>query len=62
MRNRGRSVSLPGVVPRVGSGITKLVLMGWQKSDEPESDEAAADEPWQQAGGESAVSDGALVF
>lgn len=46
MRNRGRSVSLPGVVPWVGSGITKLHPMGWQKSDEPESDEAATEEPW----------------
>lgn len=62
MGNRGRSVGLPGVVPWVGGGITKLLLMGRQKSDEPESDEAATDEPWQQAGGESAVSDGALVF
>lgn len=51
MRNRGRSVSLPGEVPRVESGITKMRLMGWQKPDEPESDEAATDEPWTQAGG-----------
>lgn len=28
MRNRGRSVCLPGVVPWVGSGITKLLLTG----------------------------------
>lgn len=51
-----------GVVLWVGSGITKLLLKGWQESDGSESDEAAADEPWQQAGGEHAVSDGTLVY
>ena len=62
MGDRGRSADLPGVVPWVGGGITKPPPKGGQKSDEPDSDEAATDESWRQVGGERAVSDGALVY